>query len=171
MDAVAAPDAKDKIAEEVDDPRSRVEWLQRVALDTLVREAHAEDGLMGSNDPEEQWFEPEDLARRTLVELKEDAGILRTDDRAEDAARTGLSLRQLRGWRNAGAMGAGLGDEVEETLGTILPGDVLVVDAERPAMADALVNQLVEALALDPHTGPSVIVMHGAGVDDVLTRR
>ena len=38
-------------------------------------------------------------------------------------------------------------------------------------MADALVNQLVEALALDAHTGSSVIVMHGAGVDDVLTRR
>ncbi len=175
-------DPEQKNVEVESDPRSLVDRLQRAAVEEVVADLRDEMGALAADDPEEQWFEPEDLAQRTRVELVEDRGLLRSVETAavlSSQAVPSLRLGDLPGWPGAGPHGAGLGPEVDATLGHVRAGDVLMVDADRLGMADALVLQLLEAIpqASSPERGDRAgvtyrgVVLHGEGGDDLRRRR
>ena len=177
---MVAPDPHKKTAGDEDDPRSLVDRLHRAAIEDVAAEVRDELEALESADPDEQWFEPEDLARLTHVELREDGGLLRSS--AESGRRAdarGLRIGALPGWPEGSPCGAGVGPEVDAVIGAVRPGDVIAVDADRRGVADALVVQIAEALAvatpevqdLSGGVGPRAVVLHGAGADDLLTRR
>lgn len=179
---MARTDPEQKNVEGEGDPRSLVDQLQGPAIEEVVADVRDELGAMTAEDPEEQWFEPEDLARRTRVELREERGLLRSleaDDHPSTEPVSGLRLGTLPGWPGAGPFGAGLGPEADEILGPIRNGDILMIDADRLGVSDALVLQLLEAILRGSthDRGDSVVgtyqgvVLHGEGGADLSLRR
>ena len=133
------------------DDGSSTRSCEGVSSTTLLRVTRdAEVGALSSGaDEDVAWFEPEDLARITSVEISGDASMLSRPPRPAPTERAASwSLERLPGWAGAPAHGVGLGD-AGAGFPPLRAGDVLLIHAPgRPAMARALVEQWTEALGI-----------------------
>ncbi|PRP98799.1 hypothetical protein ENSA5_29550 [Enhygromyxa salina] len=108
------------------------------------------------------WFEPEELAAASRVELGEGPGagvepggegLLCRAPRSQQllgaVSGPGVCLAALPGWPSAGAAGQGLGPALAQLVGELRPGDVVVVGgAARGVGRTSLLAQLSDGLAL-----------------------
>lgn len=132
-----------EIVHEVHEPVDRFGDLQQ-DLDALE---HDRD--------DEVWFDPDELAASSKVDLGADLAVVDHLVRAPSIERLasmlgdpGISLAQLPGWPDAGPSGQGLGELATELIGELRPGDVIVVGGARGSGRTSLLAQLGDGLAL-----------------------
>jgi hypothetical protein len=112
-------------------------------------------GIQADADPpeDERWFDPEELAAASSVELGDARDLLEHPPAlaaiVAEQARPTLSLARLPGWPGSRAAGQGLGDLADAWLGPLGPGDLLLVTgAARGVGRTSLLAQLGDGLAL-----------------------
>jgi hypothetical protein len=110
------------------------------------------------HDADEVWFEADQLAASSTVDLRPVDPLARAPNLealATAIASPGISLATLPGWPDAGATGQGLGAIADELIGELRPGDLVVVCAsQRGVGRTSLLAQLGDGLAL---AGSSVV--------------
>lgn len=107
--------------------------------------------LDADSGSDEVWFDADDLAAASQVEL----GVVHGGHTAsleqlrEAMGQPGISLASLPGWPDAGAHGQGLGPELAELIGELRPGDVVLFGGRgRHLGRTSLLAQLADGLAL-----------------------
>lgn len=123
------------------------------------------DAVAKHDDDEDVWFDADQLASASRVELGS-GGVLGAsysrEDLARDRARVGVDLGILPGWPGAGPSGHGWGVRLSQLVGGVHPGHRIMIDAEHGGSGrTGLVLQLADGLALRNAVG--------RGADDPLT--